>query len=98
MEMTEADIARDYRLAKNKNMQIGILADRNCTSRERIIDILLEKGENIVLRKDTRGRKKKREILNHTDETVFQRLDDMDEKIVGLEKEYRKLAADIKGV
>ena len=40
MQMTEGEIRRDYASAKNKNMQIGILADLNCCSRKKIMEIL----------------------------------------------------------
>lgn len=47
MDMTNEEIVRDYRAAKNRTKQIGILADRNGCSKRGIVDILLEAGEEI---------------------------------------------------
>lgn len=42
--MTENEIVRDFRTAKKKREQIGILADLNACSREQIREILLRNG------------------------------------------------------
>lgn len=42
--MTEFDICRDYRLAKNKRQQIKILADRNVCGIREIQEILARNG------------------------------------------------------
>ena len=42
--MTNEEILRDYRLAKAPLKQIGILADLNQCSKQKIIDILREGG------------------------------------------------------
>ena len=34
--MTKEEIARDYRLAKDKNAQVGILAELNACSKEKL--------------------------------------------------------------
>lgn len=44
MQMTESEIVRDYREAKNKREQVTILADRNVCEKEEIIGILLKNG------------------------------------------------------
>lgn len=44
MEMTENEICREYRMAKKKRMQIGILADQNMVTREEIEEILKKHG------------------------------------------------------
>lgn len=44
MTMSENEIVRDYRTAKKKREQIGILADLNGCSREQIREILLRNG------------------------------------------------------
>lgn len=44
MEMTDGQICREYKSAKNKRVQIRILADLNQTSQEVIIKILKENG------------------------------------------------------
>lgn len=47
MQMTENEIVRNYRAAKNKTEQINILKDLNCCSKEEIIDILKRNGEKM---------------------------------------------------
>ena len=42
--MTDEEIVRNYREAKNKREQVKILADLNCMSREEIIQILKDGG------------------------------------------------------
>lgn len=44
MEMTAEEICRDYRLAKNKNRQLRILADLNVCSVRQIYEILAGQG------------------------------------------------------
>ena len=47
MEMTNAEIAANYRQSKDRRMQIGILAELNACSRAEIETILLEQGITI---------------------------------------------------
>ena len=44
MEMTNADIVKEYKEAKDRTAQVKILADQNCCSEERIIGILVDGG------------------------------------------------------
>lgn len=44
MQMTESEICANYRQAKNKNEQVGILADLNCVTKQEIVDILSQNG------------------------------------------------------
>lgn len=44
MQMTPKEIVRNYREAKNKKMQIGILAELNLCSKQDILDILKQEG------------------------------------------------------
>lgn len=46
MTMSETEIVRDFRAAKKKREQIGILAELNQCSREQIRDILIRNGIN----------------------------------------------------
>ena len=52
MKMSDFEIVRDYRHAKNKVEQVQILADMNLCSKEEIEDVL-EQGGVMVLRADT---------------------------------------------
>lgn len=47
MIMTNEEICREYRQAKNKSNQIAILADQNQCDRKEILTILLESGEKV---------------------------------------------------
>lgn len=44
MQMTDSEIVRDYKAAAKKGKQIGILADMNGCSRDKIREILLQNG------------------------------------------------------
>lgn len=58
MIMTNEEIVRDYRSAKNRTKQIGILADENMCSKRGIVDILLEAGEEVPGNFLSKGKKK----------------------------------------
>ena len=47
MNMTPAEIVADYRQSKTPMKQIGILADLNVCTRQEIVDILREAGEEL---------------------------------------------------
>lgn len=47
MQMTEEEIRRNYRQAKDKPIQIGILADLNCTDQNTIREILGLEKKNV---------------------------------------------------
>ena len=42
MDMTSGEIERAYSQAKKKSEQIGILADRNCCTKDEIIKVLID--------------------------------------------------------
>lgn len=58
MTMTNEEIVRDYRAAKSKLKQIGILASLNACDNRTIVNILLEEGESVPGQFLQRGRKK----------------------------------------
>lgn len=45
--MTEGEICRQYRSAKDRASQLQILADLNCAPRLEIIKILMHNGEQV---------------------------------------------------
>lgn len=51
MVMTEGEICREYRAAKNKKYQITILADQNCCKEEEIRKILIGNGIELLQNK-----------------------------------------------
>lgn len=59
MTMTEQEIVKDYREAKDKKTQIGILADLNTCSKQQIVEILKVGG--VDHRELPRIRKRKEE-------------------------------------
>ena len=44
MQMSEAEICKRFKEAKDHRKQVGILADLNCCSRDQIREILLKNG------------------------------------------------------
>lgn len=96
MQMTEGEIRRDYAGAKNKSMQIGILADLNCCTKDRIKEILglipcptgtAEPDGNPVEKSADKDA-----ILSK----LYSTLDDLDKEIKQLEKQYQETAIAIK--
>lgn len=59
MTMTNEEICRAYRLAKNKANEVGVLADLNDCDRKKILAILEEGGEKVDKR--LYGRKRTKE-------------------------------------
>lgn len=58
MTMTDNEICRNYRAAKNKPEQIKILADMNCTTVDEVKKILISGGELVEEpQKSNRGKK-----------------------------------------
>ena len=45
MDMTASEIECAYRQSKKKAEQIGILADRNCCTKDEIIKVLIDTGK-----------------------------------------------------
>lgn len=79
MNMTEGEICRQYRSAKDRASQLQILADLNCVPRLEIIKILMHNGEQVRLPLAAKGKKRTTEL---TDEeytaALFRRLDVLD--------------------
>lgn len=61
MEMTNAEIVRDYRSAKDKKEQIKILSELNCVPVPKIVEILKEAGEKVDGRLANGGDRKSHE-------------------------------------
>lgn len=99
MNMTEGEICRQYRSAKDRGNQLQILADLNCVPRLEIIKILMRNGEQVRLPLAAKGKKRTTEL---TDEeytaAMFRRLDVLDREIFKREKEYREIVAVMGGM
>lgn len=104
-KMTDFDICKEYREAKNPSAQLKILAQLNCCSEKDILDIL--KRNNEPLRKRTyttkkesaeKAEEKDKEIPNFIYALAMERLHAIDdeitakkEEITSLEKEYTRI-------
>lgn len=99
MEMTESEICRNYRLAKNKGEQLQMLAELNATSRAEIIDVLTRGGETVRIAIPTKGKPRTREMTDKEyRKALFKYMDTLDVKIAKLESEYRDVVAAIRGM
>ena len=99
MYMTEGEIRRDYAGAKNKSMQIGILADLNCCTKDRIREILglLPCTESTVEIADPDGNPVEKSVdKDAIMSRLYSTLDDLDREIKQLEKQYQDTAIAIK--
>ena len=106
MWMDRGQVVREYKQAKNKRMQIGILAELNNCYKEEIVKILVEEG---ILEKPVKKTKKKEEVTEVAAVKekkiiippsimvlVESRMSEVEEKIKILEAEYTELADFIK--
>lgn len=80
--MTAHEICHSYRNARNKAQQIQILAELNAVDSLEIIKVLVHNKE---------------ELPDSTVNKLFKRLDELDEQIAEREREYKAIAAALKG-
>ena len=101
MQMSENEIRRDYAGAKNKSMQIGILADLNCCTKDRIREILglIPCTESPVEIAEPGGNPVEKSVdKDAIMSRLYSTLDDLDREIKQLEKQYQNTAIAIKVV
>lgn len=101
MQMSENEIRRDYAGAKNKSMQIGILADLNCCPKDRIREILglIPCTEGTVEIAEPDGNPVEKSVdKDAIMSRLYSTLDDLDREIKQLEKKYQDTAIAIKVV
>lgn len=101
MYMTEGEIRRDYAGAKNKSMQIGILADLNCCTKDRIREILglIPCQERQVEIAEPDGNPVEKSVdKDAIMSRLYSTLDNLDREIKRLEKQYQDTAIAIKVV
>lgn len=101
MYMTEGEIRRDYAGAKNKSMQIGILADLNCCTKDMIREILglIPCTESTVEIAEPDGNPVEKSVdKDAIMSRLYSTLDDLDREIKQLEKKYQDTAIAIKVV
>lgn len=98
MYMSEHEICVDYKNARFKKQQIGILADQNLCSREEIEQILEKNGCVIPKKKpkakepETEEEEKEKDMPDAVYKALWDRLGALDELISRANKEYREIA------
>lgn len=94
MYMTDEAICKSYREAKDRAEQIEILKDLNCTTRSKIIKILVRNGYKVRIAIPSKGMKKRRELTDDEyQKALYRRLDILDENIAKMENEFRDILA-----
>ena len=97
MEMTENEICREYRTARDKKRQVGILADCKLTGKTEILAILSRGGEKLpdanARCKSFGGRKRREE--EHPDDLIAE-MERIEREIGDLEKQYCAVASRVK--
>lgn len=96
--MTDSEICREYRLAKDKDKQIGIIADQ-CgpgINRTEIIKVLVDCGEMAPPKPKKCAAKqnapdKMPELSNAVADALFARIDELDRQIKPIEDERKEL-------
>lgn len=83
MEMSNDEIIRNYRAAKNKKLQIGILADLNCCDKQTIKDI--------IAHEEMRTTGEKAVDLDRVVKVLYKELDGLELQIRPLECRYKKV-------
>lgn len=92
MKMSVSEIKRNYNEAKNKNRQIGILADLNCCSKEEIKKIVaVENSREQKKEKAPVSPVEKELSVNDVVNKLYVRMEELDSQIKLLEKEYRNI-------
>lgn len=94
--MTDGEICREYRLAKDKDKQIGIIADQCGMDNDEIVKVLVDCGEmEPPEEKPKRIVKKKTaslpELTKPVADALFARIDELDKEIKPLEDQRKEL-------
>jgi len=91
MTMTKnkkAEIVREYKTAKNKSSQIGILADLNCCTRKDIEKVLIEAGIELRKKKIAPVQPKEKEEPKEDEESVsYMNIEPVEEEIEEIKAE-----------
>lgn len=101
--MTDSEICREYRLAKDKDKQIGIIADQCGTgiNRDEIIKVLVDCGEMApTAEKPTKKAPKLSRIVvpDVVAEALYQRIEELDKLIKPLEDELKPLRSEFEQI
>lgn len=80
--MTEREICLSYREAKNRNVQLKVLAELNSVSKVKIIGILVKNGEK---------------VSDKATNQLYKRLEVLEAQISEREREYREIVKALNG-
>lgn len=86
--MKEVDIVKEYREAKNKKEQVGILADQNLCTRNKIINVLEVARE--ILPEVTNNKREKIILPEVVKIAVFKMVDELEVEICAKRMEIKK--------
>lgn len=94
--MTDGEICREYRLAKDKDKQIGIIADQCGMDMDEIIKVLVDCGEMEPPRPRRKRPAKQRkmdvpELTKPVADALYARIDELDRQIKPLEDKRKEL-------
>lgn len=98
--MTDTEICREYRMAKDKDKQIEIIADQCGLRKDEIIKVLVDCGEMKAPAEKSKGKtkaaKKSEEpvVPAIVLDIIYHRMDELNEKIKPLEDELKPLKAE----
>lgn len=91
--MTDGEICREYRAAKHKGQQVEILAQLNRLEEAEVVDILLKGGEKVRYFPFPRGKRIRRELSDGEYCCILtKRLEEFEQKLAEMEKEYCLIA------
>lgn len=89
MVMTDGEICRNYKAAKDKEQQIEILADLNLVGKKEIREILTKNGMEVP--EYTKRRRRRAEAMSLTDETEIKDIVLPDIAIEALTEKYHEM-------
>lgn len=91
--MTDGEICREYRLAKDKDKQIGIIADQCGMDSDEIIKVLVDCGEMEPPRprRKSPAKQRKADVPEAVADILHKRIDELDKLIKPLEDELKPL-------
>ena len=92
MTMTEQEICKEFNGAKNRGIQVGILADLNVCEKEDILKILILNGQDVTAAGHRKLGGDKDKVLN----LMYTLLDEMEEQIKATEKRYLNIVESMK--
>ena len=88
LKMDEGEIVREYKSAKEKNVQIRALQELNCCSREDILRVLIRNGQDVT----PAGLRRTQEQKDEVEMLIWKMLDEAEEEVKAAEERYTKIA------